>query len=335
MEDDKKRQKIIKKRAFVISICKQMGVILILCFLLWNKVAVKEAVIIVLLISLLIWSKYIISFIAKRVRDSEIVAVYHQYSIGLMRGMWQQNGLIRQIQRCFFNSDDIKVKVTRGFDLLNKENEFGFVKILDALVNEEGKKSNQPKTIKFLLSIPCYQEEHFRERYLEHRYSINPDKLITQEDFAESCYKFLQKIQKYNSVYLKIQVRFYFDNHEKWRFYIFSKNNIEKTTVMLSNYDKEKSGSSTPMYKIIKSESNIGGFMTDYFEEIWESAITPQQLYKIINGKRGSEHRLMCDMCKNEAFERYKNWSTPEEEYKTICQGFARKYEKELNSFCD
>ena len=37
------------------------------------------------------------------------------------------------------------------------------------------------------------------------------------------------------------------------------------------------------MYKIIKGEKNIGMFMMNYFDELWENALTPKKLYQYIS----------------------------------------------------
>lgn len=191
------------------------------------------------------------------------------WKIGKIRGLWRDEGLKNQIKENFYSSSEIKIKVTRGIELLDQENDFGLNEILCNL--RDGKfNPNSKVVLKILLIIPCFEDKHVKERYQRHNG-------MSYEDFVETWYEFLKEIAKYNSNHLSINVKFYFGNHSRWRFYIFSGTN---STILLSDYDVNSKGCEEPMYKIIKSENNLGGFMSNYFDDLWKESLLPNELYK-------------------------------------------------------
>lgn len=204
-----------------------------------------------------------------------IKAHFNLWYIGKLRGLWEKKGLINQINKNFYSSNIIKVKVTRGYELLESNNEYGIDKILNKLKDDKGKNHTEKVIIKFLLILPCFQEKHVRERYQRHQ-------KMTQKEYLNTWYKFLENIHNYNTDHLSINVKFYFGDHSRWRFYIFSKPQGKSTTVLLSNYDENESGCEQPMYKVMKSDNNLGGFMNDYFDDLWNSALTFSDLNNFI-----------------------------------------------------
>lgn len=133
-----------------------------------------------------------------------------------------------------------------------------------------------------MLIIPCFEEKHVQERYQTHK---EHERSITEDGFLETWYQFLEAASKYRYK-LNIIVKFYFGNHSKWRFYIFSPpedgNTPHEQIILFSDYDKEKDGRTTPMYKVIKEDRNIGGLMDRYFDEIWEESLSPKELLESI-----------------------------------------------------
>lgn len=246
------------------------------------------------------------------------------WNIGKIRGLWQEKGLIKQIQENFTSSNIIKVKVTRAYDLLQPQNKYGFYNILEDLKDGKGKKHSDKVDIRFLLMVPCFQEEHVRQRYERHTN-------ISEDEFLETWYKFLLQIRTYNTEHLSVNVRFYFGSHARWRFYIFSKPNAAGTNVFLSEYERGEQGCSEPMYKIIKGEQNIGTFMSDYFDEIWKAALTPQMLYQYISNGRCKNG--FCSHCTRKAKRDCVVCDRPKCNYEEICKRFMNVYKPVLNSF--
>lgn len=249
-----------------------------------------------------------------------IKARFDLWHIGKVRGLWAKKGLIKQNKKNFYSADDIKIKVTRGYELLEANNKYGLSEILSNL--RDGKnKYNSKVSVKVLLIIPCFQEQHVRERYQRNN-------KITKVKFLETWYKFLEEIGEYNSANLSINVRFYFGNHSRWRFYIFSKPNGLNTTVLLSDYDENSSGCEQPMYKIIKGEHNLGSFMNDYFDELWNSALTSKNLYEFMKAEKCITH--FCENCMKVENYNCKVCNRLNCNYKDMCNDLIEKYQEIL-----
>ena len=91
------------------------------------------------------------------------VSRFDLWRIGKIRGLWKKRGLIKQIEQSFYTSNVVKIKVTRGYDLLQDTNEYGFSKILDNLKHGNRKKHKDKVEVRFLLMIPCFQR-HILEK---------------------------------------------------------------------------------------------------------------------------------------------------------------------------
>ena len=245
------------------------------------------------------------------------------WRIGKIRGLWAtERGLKRQIKKGFYSANDIKLKVTRGADLLDPNNKYGLYKILKDLKDGKGKSNSPEVNIKVLLIVPCFKEQHVKERFERHTD-------MTPEQFLESWYKFISEIRLCNTEHLSINIRFYLGSHARWRFYILSKPNGANTTVLLSEYDRNTPGSSGQMYKIIRGENNIGTFMTSYFDELWNSALTPKKLRECIQS--GLCQSSFCNVCmRNEQCQKCGKLSC---DYQNACKKFAKKYKDALESF--
>lgn len=262
--------------------------------------------------------------ICKWIYNGWLRAKFDLWRIGRIKGLWQDHGLIKQIQHCFSESQIIKIKVTRAYELLKSNNNYGFVQILDNLKDGKGKKYDGAVEMQFLLMLPCFKEEHVKIRYERHQ-------TMTEDEFLETWYEFLKKIRTYNSDNLSINVRFYFENNAKWRFYIFTKPNGKGTNVLLSEYERDEPGSSEPMYKIIKGEKNIGAFMTEYFDEMWSTALTPLDLYQYINS--GKCKNGFCIHCEKNAAESCKACNLRQCVHEDSCKELIKTYRGDLYSF--
>lgn len=274
----------------------------------------------------------LILFIAASIGTCIVVCIYEGWfisrfdlwRIGKIRGLWKKRGLIKQIEQSFYESNVVKIKVTRGYDLLQDKNEYGFSKILENLKSGEKRKHKDKVDVRVLLMIPCFQEAHIRERYERHTKD-------GKRTYLESWYKFLEKSREYISEDLSINVRFYFGSHARWRFYIFSKQAAANTDVFLSTYEKNIPGSEEPMYKIIKGEKNIGMFMTNYFDELWDTALTPMKLYQYIHS--GKCTNGFCTHCTKDRKNGCHSCERLNCNHKKLCKQLAEKYSGTLKKF--
>lgn len=242
-------------------------------------------------IILIVISLFILSYVILKLFYNPLVASFNQWKYGKLRGLWKGKGLKKQINRSFKDSRNIRIKVTRGTELVEDvEKNINIIKELKIL-NDTANEHN-PVKIQILLMAPCFKLKHVEKRYQTHR-----GKYDSEQNFLNSWKSTLEELVKYESDYCKISVRFYCGGHSRWRFYICSNREDEKQIVLLSNYDDKTSGSATPMYKIIKGEKNIGAFMDTYFDEIWNTSIDLEDYIEFVNKKICV--RLFCEECKN------------------------------------
>lgn len=136
-------------------------------------------------------------------------------------------------------------------------------------------------------------------------------------------------MKEYSNEHLSLNVRFYFGDHARWRFYIFSRPDGKNTSVLLSDYDKETPGFEMPMYKIIKKEKNIASFMTRYFDELWDTALTPMQLF--MNIQSGECIRHFYKDCNKET--KCLNCPHTSCDYREQCIKLINKYADTLKGF--
>ncbi len=223
---------------------------------------------------------------------SYVKAVLYQWHFGKFKGLWKDKALKSQIKKHFLKASKINIKVTRGTDLVDEETA-GDISIVKELKTLKDKSSvRNPIQIKILLMAPCFKVKHVQKRYELHK-----AKYGSPQNFLKSWTKTFEQLVKYEDDYCKISVKFYYGGHSRWRFYICTDNEGDRKTVLLGNYDDETEGPDTPMYKIIKGEKNIGGFMDKYFDEIWNHSINLSELINSI--KNDKCVRLFCEECKN------------------------------------
>lgn len=238
-----------------------------------------------------------------------------------------RQGTEKAAQKNFETSQNIKIKVTRGIELLNPSKPNGLVEELSDLKDGKGKTTEKSVNVQILLVLPCYQDEHVKERREAHNE-------MDDKSFLESGYRFLEKIREYDSEHLSINVRFYRGTHARWRFYIFEKERADQSTcVLLSNYDRKREGLSSPMYKIMHGEKNIAGFMCKYFDDLWEnkSTITPQGLHTLIKTKKCQSH--FCLNCDAQGISQCDSCGREKCEFENLCQNLIEHYKGVLMSF--
>lgn len=234
-------------------------------------------------------------FLFKLIRSGTLRANFDLWYVGKLRGLWSDTSLMKQIEGAFLSSGSIKIKVTRGCDLLDRDNKFGLYDILTKM-----KESKKDAKLKILLIVPCFKLKHVQERYQSHSE-------MTEADFLESWYIFLMKISSFRTKQLSINVKFYFDFYTQWRFYIVEN---EKTILWLSDYKKSMFGSETPMYKIVKNNTNIAAAYSNHFDELWNDALKPRLLEQGIKGGTIKD----CASC----------------EYRGVCENLIEKYKEYL-----
>lgn len=249
----------------------------------------------------LLWQKLIFGIVSNivcciifvfcmEIHDGYLGSLAELWKIGKIKGLWKGKGLRKQIEKVFLNASEIKIKVTRGVELLDSENPYSIKQILNT-IHAQTRSEQRHVTIKILLIEPCFQLKHVQDRFKRHEGNMK------EKDFIQSWYDFLKELHRnyHPHDYFSYEIKFYSGRHSKWRFYICNTHERNGTTVLLSNYDVKTSGSSTPMYKIIKGDSNIGGFMDRYFDEIWQESLTEEQLKNHI--MQGSCKRFFCETC--------------------------------------
>lgn len=278
-------------------------------------------------IIIIVFSLLFVIFILFISLFNPVKAKIHQWRYGQIKGLWKGKGLDSQINKYFTISKCIRIKVTRGTELVKSTNSINIIDELNFL--KESADEQNPKTIQILLMSPCFKLKHVRERYKTHEGEYE-----SEQEFLNSWKKTIKELSNYETEFFKISVRFYFGGHSRWRFYICSNKDDEKQIILLSNYDSNTSGSTTPMYKIIKGEKNIGAFMDKYFDDIWNTSIKIGDYIQFVKDKRCI--RLFCEECQHTDIKtgRYcsENCSAADCEFCDACQNRVREWELFYNN---
>lgn len=227
-------------------------------------------------------------------KSGKVSAFWEQKKVGCFQGLWKSANLSGELKRNFENAQTIKIKVTRGSELFDKKQNGNISNYLEYL--RDVASSEREILCRFLLIAPCYRLRHVRERHI-----LSKKKYQKPEDFLGSWYDTIKAIddieKEKNNVHFQVEVRFYSGRHSKWRFYIFESLDRAIKTVLFSDYDADRRthGTELPMYKVIKNDQNIGGFMERYFDEIWNVALTKEGFKELINN--GTCVRRFCEDC--------------------------------------
>lgn len=228
---------------------------------------------------------YVLMLILYILKSEKVSAFWEQKKVGCFQGLWKSKNLASELKRNFENAQTVKIKVTRGSELFDEKQNGHISNYLEYL--RDIASSQREIHCKFLLIAPCYRLRHVKERH-----ELSKKEYPKPEDFLGSWYDTIKAIddieKEKRNVHFDVEVRFYSGRHSKWRFYIFESLDRAIKTVLFSDYDADRRthGAELPMYKVLKNDQNIGGFMERYFDEIWNVALTKER-FKILvdNGK--------------------------------------------------
>lgn len=180
------------------------------------------------------------------------------YFVGRFRGLWSKDDLGKLIQKEYEKSDEIKIKVTRGFGLFYEKSG-----IFNKCIFE--KKYNEKKVVKVLLHYPCLKSEHIQKRA-----STN---LKSKESYVEDLFKVLKLFKDHNldpTSDERIFVRFYNSDEEKeWRFYVFKQKDEDKV-LLFNHYDDSTTGSKSRMLKVIGGNNSLCEELNNEFDKLFD-----------------------------------------------------------------
>lgn len=240
---------------------------------------------------------YIVSYMMVVHAGRNVRAYFEQLRIGKFKGLWKGEALAKELESDFKDASNIDIKVTRGTELFSVNGNGQIVRYLEKLLDSAT--GDKEVRCRFLLIAPCYNIRHVRERH-----EIHQNQYETPEKFMGTWYETVRMIDGIgngkSNVNFQTEVRFYTGRHSNWRFYILESADRQKKTILFSEYDtfKREHGSALPMYKVMKDDHNIGGFMARYFDEIWETSITREQLKRLVKTKDCI--RMFCEACDTE-----------------------------------
>lgn len=206
---------------------------------------------------------------------------YRMYNIGKFRGLWKNEELEKLIKEKYSKSNEIKIKVTRGYGLFYEESGV-FKKCFQDLGTNP-----KTKTVKILLHYPCLESSH-----LERRAIANQKNKV---DYVEDLFKVLKKLKEHNALsntQEKIFVKFYkTDEDREWRYYIFNNENREKS-LLFNHYSDNSTGSKSMMLKVNSGNDSLCEGMEKEFDGIFENASV-----ELISNERTNTNLLNEDFC--------------------------------------
>ena len=185
-------------------------------------------------------------------------AYWNMFYISHYRGLWGKNHIEKKVKSYYEKSDIIKIKVTRGYNLLGKEGGLFYQLLFDEHVN------NREIRVQILLHYPCLRSPHIKERS-----QINGQ---TKEDYVSDIFSVLKKIKDHsnnNNVKNNIQIKFFSHQHVNWRYYIFIKNKIQ--IMFFNHYNRRTPGVESEMLQIKSGGGSLLEYMDDEFNRIFDS----------------------------------------------------------------
>ena len=208
------------------------------------------------------------------------ISYIRMYSIGRFRGLWSKADLNKLIEKEYKKSDEIKIKVTRGYGLFHEKTGI-FNKCF--FVNEY----NDTKIVKVLLHYPCLRSSHIQQRAKAN--------LKTKEDYIEDLFKVLKLFKEHNLNPLaneKISVKFYTaDDEKEWRFYIFRQQSEDKV-LLFNHYDDSTSGSKSRMLKVIGGHNSLCEELNSEFDKIYKD-----YSFELVENQKNSIKLINSDIC--------------------------------------
>jgi hypothetical protein len=200
----------------------------------------------------------------------------------MFKGLWIEKPLLeRRLGEIIEKSDKIYIKVTTSNSILGNPNK----SIRKLLVS---RKDKTEVSINLLVIRPCYHSRTLSKRAIEKAKSI--------ENIIASSYEAIKsavsKNNWTNDARVNLLIKFYEDEYDRWRFYIF--NNRTDNSLFLGRYEPDKDGADSSMYEIKSGTQTLCDQMYSYFEEIWHKAMTIEDFYSPTTCPMG---RTDCDYC--------------------------------------
>lgn len=213
-----------------------------------------------------------------------IKSYIRMYFIGRFRGLWSKKALHTLLISEYKNSDEIKIKVTRGFGLFY-ENEGVFNHCIFK------KQFNERKMVKVLLHYPCLKSIHLQKRALTNQKSI--------DEYVEDLFKVLKKFKDHSinpNADERIFVKFYVSHEEReWRFYIFKQKDEDKS-LFFNHYEENTPGAKSRMLKVIGGHNSLCEEMNMDFDELFEDYSV-----ELVENLHRSTKLINHDYCKHPA----------------------------------
>lgn len=206
---------------------------------------------------------------------------FRMYKIGKFRGLWSKDDLENLILDKYKSSDEIKIKVTRGFNLFNEESGTFYKCIFK---NSGG--NPKSKTLKVLLHYPCLKASHLERRATANQKNVN--------GYIEDLFKVLKKLKEHNALsntVEKIFVKFYTtDEDREWRYYIFKKEDGSKT-LFFNHYNDSSTGAKSRMLKVDSGKDSLCDGLDKEFDSLYENSV------ELISNNRNNLNLLNENFC--------------------------------------
>lgn len=207
---------------------------------------------------------------------------------GNMKGLYSDIELNKEIKKNIEESEEVKIKVTRGSGLFLKENSAFYEKLFCP--------DNRGNGTKFtiLLHYPCLESEIIKKRAEYYRTGVMAS--MTVKDYAEKVFDVIEKCDSiYNNKDNKntVSITFYEDIDIDWRYYIFIKDGIP--TTLFCHSDKQKKGPDMPMIKVKYKINNLCDHFNTTFDRIKNNNESKLILDTTRLHPKMDEPQLMCD----------------------------------------
>jgi len=204
------------------------------------------------------------------------------YYVGRFRGLWSKNDLGKLIQREYAKSDEIKIKVTRGYGLFYEKSGVFHKCIFD-------KKYNEKKILKILLHYPCLKSDHIIKRAITNQKA--------KEEYVTDLFKVLKLFKEHNlspNSDERIFVKFYNSEEEKeWRFYVFKQDSEDKI-LLFNHYDENTTGSKSRMLKVIGGNNSLCEELNNEFDNLFDNYSV-----ELVENLQTSNRLINSDFCEH------------------------------------
>lgn len=240
------------------------------------------------------------------IKIGTVPAIFIQFRKSKIWGLWQDSSLDKQIIKNFLKAEEIKVKLTRGYNTFCKENE-GFYRILTEKFLKQISEREGQRRLKVLLHFPCHNSEHIESRSEVH--NVQESKYL--KTFHETIQKLLSINEKYPNKIL-VKLRFYGDLHYKWRFFVFQKSATRKI-LFINHYDSKRAGIKSPMLKIYNNATLCDDFDSTFDEIFSEYSFSLKEIMEFsssqLREKLGCRNESgKCDSCALDFYEKLKSY---------------------------